>query len=144
MIDYKIKTREEYDYALSRGFDALYDTRFHLPIALRKSIQKERFGGNDARGNEAFYKYCLYVYPHVCENCMKPIEKASAINVSHILSRGSNPAMAHDPRNVSILCARCHSLWEHATTRDEMRMSYVEKMERRIEQLKREYNVQQD
>lgn len=136
MSAYEISTREEYDYALKRGYDALYDERFSLPIALRKSIQKERFGGNNAKGNSRFYDYCLKAFPHICEECRKPVAHASATNVSHILSRGAHPDKAHDPRNVNILCYACHARWENGN-RESMRI--FEKNQRTIEKLKEEY-----
>ena len=135
-----VTTREDYDILLARGIDCLYDSRFTLEINLRRDIQKEKFGKNDDEGNAKFYAYCLHRFPMVCENCGKPIRHPWATNVSHILTRGAHPEMAHDPRNINILCAECHELWEHKTTRNRLRMWFVEKNERTIEQLKREYN----
>lgn len=135
-----VTTREDYDILLSKGIDCLYDPRFDLEIGLRIAIQKEKFGKNDDEGNAKFYHYCLTNFPMVCENCGKPIRYPWATNVSHILTRGAHPEMAHDPRNISILCAQCHELYEHSTTRDQLRMWYVEKTERIKEELKREYN----
>ena len=136
----EVNTREEYDALLQRGIDALCDDRYHLEIHLRREIQKERFGGNNAEGNAKFYAYCLHHKPLVCENCGKPIRNPSATNVSHILTRGAHQECSHDPRNTSILCWRCHSLYEHSTTRDQLRMWYVEKTERIKQELKQEYN----
>ena len=134
-----VTTREDYDILLSKGIDCLYDPRFDLEIGLRIAIQKEKFGKNDDEGNAKFYHYCLTHFPMVCENCGKPIRYPWATNVSHILTRGAHPEMAHDPRNISILCAQCHELYEHSTTRDQLRMWYVEKTERVKEMLKKEY-----
>lgn len=136
----EITNREDYDALLKRGIDCLYDKRYHLEIGLRRDIQKERFGKNDDAGNFTFYNYCLHHFPHVCENCGKPIEHPWATNVSHILTRGSHPEMAHDPRNVNILCWECHQNWEHKTTRDRLNPWLVEKNERTIKLLKQEYN----
>ena len=136
----EITNREDYDALLKRGVDCLYDKRYHLEIGLRREIQREKFGKNDDEGNAKFYAYCIKHFPHVCENCGKPIEHPWATNVSHILSRGSHPEMAHDPRNVNILCWECHELWEHKTTRNRLNMWFVEKNERTIQMLKQEYN----
>ena len=139
---YVITTMEEYNDLLKRGIDALYDERVAvLDINFRRQLQKEKFGKNDDEGNYKFYQYCLHHFPHVCENCGKPIRYPWATNVSHILSRGSNPALSHDPRNTNILCWECHEKWEHKNTRDQLNPWFVEKNERRIEKLKREYNV---
>ena len=53
----EVNTREEYDALLQRGIDALCDDRYHLEIHLRREIQKEKFGGNNAEGNAKFYAY---------------------------------------------------------------------------------------
>ena len=134
-----ITTREEYDELLKRGVDALCDRRYPMEIGLRREIQRERFGKNDAEGNAKFYAYCLKNLPLVCEHCGRPIRLPSAYNVSHILSRGAFAPLSHDCRNVSILCWECHNMFEHKTTRQTMSPWYLEKVERTIEMLKEEY-----
>lgn len=134
-----ITTREEYDYARSRGYEPLQDRKFKMDHALRVEIQKELFGGNDAEGNAKFYKWCLAHKPLVCEECGKSITHPSAVNVSHILSRGSHPEMAHDPRNVNILCWWHHQRYEQKPTR--IHMGIFRKTEKMIEKLKKEYNI---
>lgn len=136
----EITNREDYDALLKRGIDCLYDKRYHLEIGLRREIQREKFGKNDDAGNALFYAYCIKHFPHVCENCGKQIEHPWATNVSHILSRGSHPEMAHDPRNTNILCWECHNAWEHKNTRYKLNPWFVEKNERTIQLLKQEYN----
>lgn len=133
-----IETREEYGYAVERGYEPLIDARLPMTHALRVEVQKERFGKNDAEGNHRFYRFCLSRLPLICEECRRPIRSPSAYNVSHIISRGADARMAHDPRNVNILCEYCHERWEHSTTRVGMRI--LRKNKKRIEQLKREYN----
>lgn len=135
----EITNREDYDALLKRGIDCLYDKRYHLEIGLRREIQREKFGKNDDEGNAKFYAYCIKHFPHVCENCGKPIEHPWATNVSHILSRGAHQELSHDCRNVSILCWECHQKFEHKPTRVTMNPWYLEKVERRIEMLKKEY-----
>lgn len=135
----RIETREEYDYVVSRGiFEPLADDRFELEHGLRIAIQKEKFGGNNAKGNDKFYKFCLHHLPLVCKECGKPIRNPSAYNVSHILTRGAFPEMAHDIRNVYILCPEHHDMYEQKTTRRGMRIFDI--AEERIQQLKQEYN----
>lgn len=136
----EILTREEYDSFVKRGREPLIEKAFHLDIDLRREIQKEKFGGNDASGNQKFYQFCILHKLLVCEECGRAITSPTATNVSHIISRGADARMAHDPRNVNILCPRCHSLWEHATTRKGMRI--LNKNNKTIELLKREYNVE--
>lgn len=135
----EITNREDYDALLKRGIDCLYDKRYHLEIGLRREIQREKFGKNDDEGNAKFYAYCIKHFPHVCENCGKPIEHPWATNVSHILSRGAFAPLSHDCRNVSILCWECHHKFEHKPTRVTMNPWYLEEVERRIEMLKEEY-----
>ena len=135
----EITKREDYDALLKRGIDCLYDKRYHLEIGLRREIQREKFGKNDDAGNALFYAYCIKHFPHVCENCGKPIPHPWATNVSHILSRGAFAPLSHDCRNVSILCWECHQKFEHKPTRVTMNPWYLEKVERTIEMLKKEY-----
>ena len=133
-----IETREEYGYAVERGYEPLIDARLPMTHALRVEVQKERFGKHEAEGTLRFYRVCLSRLPLICEACRRPIRSPSAYNVSHIISRGADARMAHDPRNVNILCEYCHERWEHSTTRVGMRI--LKKNQKCIEQLKREYN----
>lgn len=134
-----IDTRELYDYARSRGYEPLTDKRFVLDINLRVSIQRALFGsGHTPAENERFYRWCWEHKPHICEECMRPLREYSATFVSHILTKGAHPEMAHDCRNINILCFNCHNRWEHANTRFGMRIELSN--QRIIEELKREYN----
>lgn len=133
-----IETREEYDYCVKRGYEPLVDERFPMSHELRREIQREKFGKNTMEDNQKFYKFCLHHLPLVCKECGRPILYPSATNVSHILSRGSHPEMAHDPRNVYILCAEHHEQYEHKPTRRRMRI--FDMSEERIQMLKQEYN----
>lgn len=134
-----ITDRQAYESAVKRELDPLCADAWKLPmsIELRKEIQREMFGKNNAVGNEKFYRYCLEHKPMICEECKKPIRNPSAVNVSHILSRGAHPECSHDPRNVNILCWECHQKWENGD-RDEMLI--YENNQRIINQLKKEYN----
>ncbi len=135
----RIETREEYDYVVSRGiFEPLADKRFDLAIDLRREIQREKFGTNTIANNQKFYRFCIEHLPMVCEECGKPITHPSAINVSHILTKGSNPAMAYDCRNVNILCPEHHSVWENG---DRQSMRIYDRNNERIELLKQEYYI---
>lgn len=134
-----ITTKEEYDYAVSRGYEPLLDERIPMSIELRKAVQREKFGKHTIENNSKFYKWCIEHKPNICEECGKPIRYASATNVSHILTRGAYPEAAYDPRNTNILCFECHSSWEHSTTRKGMNICH--KNERTIEMLKKEYNL---
>lgn len=132
-----LDTRELYDYARQRGYEPLIDRRFALDIRLRVSIQRELFGtGHTPQENEKFYRWCWANMPHICEETMRPLRHYSATYVSHILTRGAHPQMAHDPRNVNILCFEMHNKWETGN-RESMRI-YRSNMER-IRILKQEY-----
>lgn len=140
-----ITTREEYEELLSRGIDALYNERGGiLDNALRRELQREKFGKNDALGNSKFYKYCIKNRPMVCEHCGRPIRNPSAVNVSHILSKKEFPEGSHDARNINILCFGCHTRWEYRTTRASMNPWFLEKNERTITKLKNEYGNNQN
>lgn len=132
-----INTRQEYDYIKERGYEPLIDRRFDIEIHLRVSIQQELFGkGHTPVENEKFYRWCWEHKPHFCEETMRPLRQFSATFVSHILTRGAHPEMAHDPRNVNILCFNCHNRWENGD-RESMRIYASNQLI--IEKLKREY-----
>lgn len=139
-----ISERWEYDYIVSRGYEPLIDKRFQIHIPLRIELQREKFGhcvfgrGDDIQATNArFFKWIWEHKPHYCEECMRPLREYSATYCSHILTRGAHPGMAHDPRNINILCFKHHNQWEHATTRKKMRI--YEKNCLTIQQLKQEY-----
>lgn len=132
-----IDTRELYDYARKRGFEPLIDRRFAVEINLRVSIQRELFGrGHTPEENERFYRFCWDHYPHVCSETMRPLHQYSAAYVSHIMTRGAHPDMAHDPRNVNILSVEMHNRWENG---DRQNMRIYRANQLTIEQLKQEY-----
>lgn len=139
MEPYIITEFAEYEYLLGRGYDPLVDDRhFRLDIRLRIEIQKKIFGdGHTPADNEKFYRWMWRKKPHYCEECMRPLREYSATYISHILTRGAYPEMAHDPRNVNILCFEHHNAWEQATTRKDMRIYAANQL--RIEKLKNEY-----
>ena len=134
-----IDTRELYDYARQRGYEPLIDRRFSLDINLRVSIQRELFGtGHTPEENERFYRFCWEHYPHICSECMRPLRQYSATYVSHILTRGAHPELAHDCRNVNILCFSHHSVWENG---ERQNMRIYRQNQLTIEQLKKEYGI---
>lgn len=137
MKPFVIDTHELYDYARMRGYEPLIDHRFSMEIHLRVSIQRELFGrGHTPEENEKFYRWCWEHYPHFCEETLRPLHHYSAIYISHILTRGANPAMAHDPRNINILCFEMHNKWENGD-RQSMRIYRGNLL--RIEELKQDY-----
>lgn len=137
MTPIEIDTRELYDYARKRGYEPLIDRRFSVEIHLRISIQRELFGtGHTPEENEKFYRWCWEHYPHYCAETMRPLRHYSATYVSHILTRGAHPEMAHDPRNVNILCFEMHNKWENGN-RENMRIYQSNQLT--IQQLKDEY-----
>ena len=132
-----IDTRELYDFVRTRGYEPLIDRRFAVEINLRVSIQCELFGrGHTPEENEHFYRFCWDHYPHVCSETMRPLHQYSAAYVSHIMTRGAHPDMAHDPRNVNILSVEMHNRWENG---DRQNMRIYRANQLTIEQLKKEY-----
>ena len=110
-----------------------------LPHKKRLEIQQALFGdGHSPEENERFYRWCWKMKPHYCEECMKPLHSYSAVHISHILSRGAFPEMAHDPRNVNMLCLEHHNKWENGY-REGMRIFAGNQI--RIERLKKEYYI---
>lgn len=142
---YLITTREEYDLVTSRGYEPLIDERFFvLEHGLRVALQREIFGhsltsrGNIMQANERFFRWVWAHKPHICEETMRPLREYSAVYCSHILTRGAYPEMAHDPRNINILCFEAHNKWENG---DRQRMRIYAKNEVTIEKLKQEYAI---
>ncbi len=110
-----------------------------LPHKERVEIQHALFGtGHTPEENERFYRWCWKMKPHYCEECMRPLHWYSAVHVSHILTRGAHPDLAHDPRNINILCLSCHNRWENGY-REGMRI--YEGNKARAERLKKEYYI---
>ena len=137
MKPFLIDTREEYDLCVKNGFEPLIDSRFDMAFPLRVSIQRELFGtGHTPAENERFYRWVWAHRPHWCEECLRPLREYSAVYVSHILTRGAFPEMAHDPRNCNILCFEHHSVWENGSR---ARMRIFQRNARIIENLKNEY-----
>lgn len=133
-----IETREEYALCKAEGFEPLIDRRFAMDIRLRVSVQRELFGkGHSPEENEKFYRWCWEHYPHICQETMRPLKSYSAVYISHILTRGAHPEMAHDPRNINILCLEAHNRWENGN-RQNMRI-YLSN-QRKIEAIKAEYS----
>lgn len=135
----KIEDWDCYQYAKKRGYEPLIDKRFVIDIDTRIDIQQLLFGkGHSPEENERFYRYCWDIYPHVCAECCKPLRQYSAVYISHIKTRGSHPQMAHDVRNVNILCFEHHSMWENGN-RERMRIYHGN--QRIIRELMQDYNI---
>lgn len=139
----EISSIEEYDYALSRGFEPLLDRRFRLPIELRIEIQYIKFGSsrlsksNILVANQKFYEYAWSLKSHCCEETTRPLNY-SAAHVSHILSRQNKPEMAHDLRNFNILSVEKHHQWEDSKARKRMLIYPINQII--IEELIKDYN----
>ena len=133
-----IEDLECYKYAKSKGYEPLTDKRFEMPIKVRIEVQRYLFGaGHTPAENERFYRYCWDLYPHICEECMRPLTQFSATYISHIRTRGAFPEAAHDVRNVNILCFKHHNQWE---TGNRKAMRIYPGNVQTIEQLTKEYN----
>ena len=142
-----IDNAEAYALCVERGFEPLIDERFTLPINLRVDIQRRVFGhvthgrGNIPQANERFYRWVWEHKPHICEETMRPLREYSSVYCSHILSRGAHPEMAHDPRNINLLCPEMHAKWENGNKRS---MRIWAKNKKTIEKLKAEYDSYED
>lgn len=143
MEPYFITERFEYDYCVARGHEPLLDIRnFRLDIRLRVELQREIFGkcvfgrGEVPVANERFFRWIWEHKPHRCEETLRPLPYYSATFCSHIMTRGAYPEIAHDPRNINILCFEMHNRWEHGD-RENMRI-YPGNV-RLIELMKSEY-----
>lgn len=106
----KIDSLDAYNYAVGRGYEPLLDSRFDVEIHLRIQIQRDLFG--PFTEHEKFYRWVWEHKPHICEETMRPLSDYSAVHISHILTKGARPDIAHDPRNTNILCLAAHNHWE--------------------------------
>lgn len=125
---YHITERFEYDLCIERGFNPLLDiNHFSIDIQLRIKIQNELFGKaiigkkDVLISNERFFRWVWDNKAHICEETMKKLSDYSAVYCSHILTRGAFPEIAHDPRNINILCFDSHNKWENGN-RTQMRI----------------------
>lgn len=136
-----IETRAEYEFVASRGGCPLLDCKhFALDIHLRVELQRELFGHGvldvpDA--NARFFRWVWDHKPHRCEETLRPLPYYSAAFCSHILTRGAHPEMAHDPRNINLLCFEMHQRWENGDRRN---MRIFAQNERTIEMMRKEYS----
>lgn len=137
--------REEYQFVTDRGFCPLLDyKRFTMDIRLRVEIQRELFGhcvlgrGDIPVANQRFFRWVWEHKPHRCEETLRPLHNFSATYCSHILTRGAYPEMAHDPRNINILCLEAHNKWENGNKKE---MRIYKKNIKTIEILKKEYRL---
>lgn len=132
-----ITTAAEYKSAVGRGENPLLGR--DMSHEVRLEVQQEKFGtGHTPAENERFYRWCWENKPHQCEECLRPLKGYSAVYVSHILTRGAYPQIAHDPRNTNILCERCHATWENGRRED---MRIYESNLARIQYLRKEYHL---
>lgn len=128
----------DYNRLKIAGYEPLIDQRFEMDIFERIEIQRMLFGtGHTPAENEKFYRWCWEHLPHRCEETMKPLREYSSVYISHILTRGAHPDMAHDPRNINILSFEAHNRWENG---DREKMRIYEKNCRTISLLRAEYS----
>lgn len=116
----EINSRYEYDYCINRGYQPLIDWRlFKMKIDLRIEIQHELFVTADfSKANDRFYHYVWDNSPHYCIETSKRLHNYSAVFISHIITKGSNRAMAIDPRNANVLCFEMHNKWEYGKRKE--------------------------
>ena len=53
-----------------------------------------------------------------CENCNKPLQGNTTVEVAHILSKSSFPEICTDENNYLLLCGSCHSEFDSALYKD--------------------------
>lgn len=107
-----VKTSCDYDRLKGLGFEPLIDSRFEMAINLRRNIQALYFGPASPENDVNFYKWVYEHKPHFCEETGQPIPSYSAVNISHIVSRGANTELRYDPRNINLVIFQVHNIWE--------------------------------
>lgn len=134
---FHVETAEEFNTIIERKINPLFDFHFTIDFQLRLEWQNETFGNmNIPKANEKFYRYMWENKPHYCEECLKPLQNYSSAFISHILSRGAHPEMAHDVRNINILCLPHHNKWENG---DREKMRIFQSNKKTIQILKIDY-----
>ena len=140
-----ISSMDNYLDAMNEGGQPLYDFKnYEVDIQLRIDIQNQLFGksllgkGDIVKANDKYYHWCWENKLNVCEECGKPLHNYWSGYISHILSRGSNAQLAHDPRNSRILCNEHHELAENENTHRLLKIYQVDLII--IEILKHEYS----
>jgi len=80
----------------------------------------------------------------LCDNCGQEIERPIGRNVAHIISKGANPALYHDPLNHFILGRgiifnQCDCLEDYDSGTKRQALNIYAESERRKVELKRKY-----
>lgn len=134
----KVESKLEYDYLVARGyepltgFDRSVNAIFEMPNALRREIQDAKFKTLD-KFYRAAYKHSRFV----CEETGHEIPHYSAVNISHVISRGADIRMWNDLRNYNLLLFDKHQQWE---TGDRKSMKIYAANVKLSEKLRLEYN----
>jgi hypothetical protein len=119
-----LTTLEECEYVRSRGREPLADfKRFSMSFDLRYELIRQLFPEYSVANTSKFYHWYWNTYPfgRICEETGIPLQNYSPVFISHIITRGSHPEMAYDPRNCNLLSYEAHNRWE-SHHREEMRI----------------------
>ena len=102
-----------------------------------KPIKKSNKNSNE---NQQYYKLAWDSHRvKQCEECDKALHEFNPCHISHIISKGSNPAVRSDLRNHPLLCMDCHQTYEFGN-RKAMR-TYHKAQAIRLELMQEYYNV---
>ena len=135
-----IDSREEYDYLKGRSYSPLIDSRFQIPIDLRRKLQSQMFNSD-----VQFYVWMWDNWPRkwdtfpTCQECGIMLYQYYAWNISHIITRGSHPEMRYDARNINMLCKKDHNKWEFAPETKKRHMNIYPANQEIIKTLNHEY-----
>lgn len=100
----------------------------------KKPVKKKN---KNAKTNQDFYELALLESKDkTCENCDCEIPFPSAVNISHIISKGSNSFVRSHPLNYFYLCHRCHDIYEF---HDRASMRIYEEAVKRKQIITKEY-----
>lgn len=89
------------------GFERSINAMFEIEHKLRRELQDAKFKTKDK-----FYRAAYNLSNKICEETGLAIPFYSAVNISHVLSRGAHPAMWNDLRNYNLLTLIKHNQWE--------------------------------
>ena len=103
----------------------------------RKPIQHRRKPSGELA---VFKEMAEGIEEAICRCCKKTIGNLGPINFSHVVPKSIAPELRLDKRNIWIVCADCHHLWEFG----DRSLPIFEEKRKAFEELKREINNKTD
>lgn len=137
----KIRSRDEYDYCLTRGYEPLVNFLFYVDIKLRIELQNELFSRQSPENDIKFYNWVWENKLHYCEETGRELFGYSAKFISHILSRSGYTEYRYDGRNTNILNVKPHGKWDYGKESEKRKMKIWRSNQKIIQLIKSDYKL---